>query len=62
MFPGGFIDGGKETENFALVTEVVEEVGKRAEDEDGDNAYDGENCLVHGFIIACSSLGFSMDV
>ena len=42
MFPGGFIDGGEEAENFVLVAEVVDEMGKGAEEKYYYNANPGE--------------------
>lgn len=42
MFPGAFIDGGKEAEKFIVVAEIVEEVGGGADKRDNNNTGDGE--------------------
>lgn len=51
MFPGGFIDGGKEANGAIVVGPLVKEVGEGANGADGDNAEPEIKNVVHEFII-----------
>lgn len=52
MLPGGFVDGGEDAEDFVLVREVIEKMGKSAEYKNYDDAKPSKKCLIHGDIIA----------
>ena len=51
VFPGGFIDCSEETENFVLVAEIVEKVGKSTESKDYDNTDTKKKWHIHKNII-----------
>lgn len=52
VFPGGFVDGGKEPDGAMLAGEVVEKVGESASGGDNNDAEPHDEGVVHGYIIA----------
>ena len=51
VFPGGFVDGGKEPDGAMLAGEVVEKVGESASGGDNNDAEPHDKGVVHKYII-----------
>ena len=51
MLPGGFVDGGKEADDFIAMSPVVEKVGEGAYRTNYDETEPEIKCVIHGFII-----------
>ena len=52
VFPGGFVDGGKEPDGAMLAGEVVEKVSESASGGDNNDTEPHDKSVVHEYIIA----------
>lgn len=60
MFPGGFVDGGKEAEGFGAFHNIVEKMGEATNRKDGDDANPSEQNLIHITIVIQEKIWFML--
>ena len=51
MFPSGFVDRGKETDDAIMMAPVVEKMGQSADYANDDETKPKIKSIIHGFII-----------